>query len=181
MAKIIGNTTATPNPRPDWMQTDETKADYIKNKPTILTEEDVVNLIGENGDGGFAKIDQSYNPESENPQSGTAVKEAIETEVGKIDKYGNYGVQIVDGYLNVSSANPQDVIQKSGLKPITPAILDYAVLSVTDKNYDPNSALPQSGKAVAEAVNEIADQNAIQDRKIKEFTFLAGHSSFTQK
>ena len=35
MAKIIGNTTATPNPRPDWAQTDETKADYIKNKPII--------------------------------------------------------------------------------------------------------------------------------------------------
>ena len=35
MAKIIGNTTATPNPRPDWAQTDETKADYIKNKPDI--------------------------------------------------------------------------------------------------------------------------------------------------
>lgn len=32
MAKIIGNTTATPNPRPDWNQKDETKADYIKNK-----------------------------------------------------------------------------------------------------------------------------------------------------
>lgn len=35
MTKIIGNTTATPNPRPDWNQTDETKADYIKNKPII--------------------------------------------------------------------------------------------------------------------------------------------------
>lgn len=33
MAKIIGNTTATPNPKPDWNQTDETKANYIKNKP----------------------------------------------------------------------------------------------------------------------------------------------------
>jgi hypothetical protein len=52
MSKIIGNTTATPNPRPDWEQTDETKADYIKNKPTILTEEDVVGLIAENGGGG---------------------------------------------------------------------------------------------------------------------------------
>lgn len=38
MAKIIGNTTATPNPRPDWAQTDETKADYIKNKPDIPDE-----------------------------------------------------------------------------------------------------------------------------------------------
>ena len=38
MAKIIGNTTATPNPRPDWAQTDETKADFIKNKPIIPEE-----------------------------------------------------------------------------------------------------------------------------------------------
>ena len=30
MPKIIGNTTATPNPRPDWNQADETKADFIK-------------------------------------------------------------------------------------------------------------------------------------------------------
>ena len=32
---IVGNTTATPNPQPDWAQTDVTKADYIKNKPDI--------------------------------------------------------------------------------------------------------------------------------------------------
>lgn len=35
MAKIIGNTTATPNPQPNWGQTDERKADYIKNKPYL--------------------------------------------------------------------------------------------------------------------------------------------------
>lgn len=35
MPKIIGNTTATPNPRPDWNQTDATKADFIKNKPDL--------------------------------------------------------------------------------------------------------------------------------------------------
>lgn len=40
--EIIGNTTATPNPRPDWLQTDETKADYIKNKPDI---EERINAI----------------------------------------------------------------------------------------------------------------------------------------
>ena len=33
--EVIGDTTATPNPRPDWNQTDSSKADYIKNKPTI--------------------------------------------------------------------------------------------------------------------------------------------------
>ena len=35
MTKVIGNTTATPNPRPDWNQTDPAKADYIKNKPDL--------------------------------------------------------------------------------------------------------------------------------------------------
>lgn len=33
--KIVGNTTTTPIAPPDWNQTDETKADYIKNKPSI--------------------------------------------------------------------------------------------------------------------------------------------------
>ena len=35
MAKIFGNPTATPNPRPDWEQTEERKADHIQNKPSI--------------------------------------------------------------------------------------------------------------------------------------------------
>lgn len=37
MSKIIGNTTATPTPRSDWNQVDETKADFILNKPGIVT------------------------------------------------------------------------------------------------------------------------------------------------
>lgn len=53
MREIIGNTTATPNPRPDWSQNDSTKADYIKNKPVILTEDDVTKLIKQNGSSGF--------------------------------------------------------------------------------------------------------------------------------
>lgn len=35
--KIIGDTTATPNPRPDWDQNDSTKANYIENKPDVNT------------------------------------------------------------------------------------------------------------------------------------------------
>ena len=35
MPRIIGNTTATPNPQPDWGQNDTGKADYIKNKPDL--------------------------------------------------------------------------------------------------------------------------------------------------
>lgn len=61
MSKIIGNTTATPNPQPDWEQTDVTKADYIKNKPAVVgekgdpftyedfTEEQLAELKGEKG------------------------------------------------------------------------------------------------------------------------------------
>ena len=52
MTKIIGNTTATPNPRPDWNQTDETKADFIKNKPTVgdglsINKDNEINLNDE--------------------------------------------------------------------------------------------------------------------------------------
>lgn len=51
MAKIIGDTTATPNPHPDWNQTDEKKADFIKNKP---------NLVGKSGSGIGAEIFNDY-------------------------------------------------------------------------------------------------------------------------
>lgn len=33
-AKIRGNTVGVPNPQPDWNQTDSTKANYIRNKPS---------------------------------------------------------------------------------------------------------------------------------------------------
>ena len=49
--KIIGNVVGIPNPKSDWNQTDERKADFIKNKPTILTAQDVKNLIDENSAG----------------------------------------------------------------------------------------------------------------------------------
>lgn len=44
MGKIIGDIAGTPNPQPDWSQNDETKADYIKNKPNLsLLSLDVAN------------------------------------------------------------------------------------------------------------------------------------------
>ena len=56
MAKIIGTPVGTTMPRPDWNQTDPTKADYIKNKP---------------------QVDQTYSPTSKNAQSGLAVAEGV--------------------------------------------------------------------------------------------------------
>ena len=59
MAKIIGNTTATPNPQPNWTQSDSTKADYIKNKPTVLSEDEIIGLIEEHGSD--AQIQSDWN------------------------------------------------------------------------------------------------------------------------
>lgn len=56
MARIIGNTIATPTPVADWNQNDSTKADYIKNKPSI---------------------DNELLAESENPIQNKAVAKAI--------------------------------------------------------------------------------------------------------
>lgn len=58
MAKIYGNTVTTPMPVADWNQTDENKADYIKNKPIVLTEDDVANIIKNSGGGGSVTPEQ---------------------------------------------------------------------------------------------------------------------------
>ena len=49
VGKVIGNTTSTPMAVPDWLQTDENKADFIKNKPDIdgtlkTVRDDITNL-----------------------------------------------------------------------------------------------------------------------------------------
>ena len=46
MAKIVGNVTAINNPVPDWNQKDPTKADFIKNKPTIQELYDELDAMG---------------------------------------------------------------------------------------------------------------------------------------
>lgn len=44
--KIIGNTVGTTMPRPDWNQTDETKADFIKHKPAELKNPFAITFTG---------------------------------------------------------------------------------------------------------------------------------------
>ena len=51
MGKITGNVVGIPNPQSDWNQLDATKADFIKNKPTVLTEDDVLDLMAKQGGG----------------------------------------------------------------------------------------------------------------------------------
>ncbi len=100
MAKIYGNTVTTPMPVADWNQTDENKADYIKNKPTVLTEEDVLGLISENGGGnGGATSEQIEETVKEylekNPITGT---EEVYTVVVKQNTSNEYS--LVQGNFN---------------------------------------------------------------------------------
>lgn len=73
MAKrvIVGNTTATPNPLPDWNQSDSSKADYIKNKPELadvaisgsfndlIDAPDYIDISEKGARGGVASLDNS--------------------------------------------------------------------------------------------------------------------------
>lgn len=45
--KIRGNTVGTTMPRPDWNQTDPTKADYIKNKPRYSVTPEMFGAVGD--------------------------------------------------------------------------------------------------------------------------------------
>ena len=50
MDKIIGNITSINNPITDWEQKDSKKADYVKNKPRILTKGEVEKIVEESVD-----------------------------------------------------------------------------------------------------------------------------------
>ena len=94
MAKIIGNTTATPNPRPDWNQVDETKADYIKNKPII---------------------DQTYMATSTNAQSGTAVAEGLIFALEEAKKYTDNELATFDRQLEADLTRYVEKVDGKGL------------------------------------------------------------------
>ena len=80
MARIIGNTTATPTPVSDWNQTDENKADYIKNKPSIPSNiSDLTNDVGY-----ISVVDVELSNSSVNPVQNKVVYDAIENLAGLI-------------------------------------------------------------------------------------------------
>lgn len=77
MIKVIyGNTVGVPTPRSDWAQTDEKKADYIKNKPELgdvlryteqsLTEEQQAQARANIG-AGSSGFSGSYNDLTDKP------------------------------------------------------------------------------------------------------------------
>lgn len=93
MAKIIGNTTATPYPRPDWNQNDETKADYIKNR-THYTERKSIISSYYCSDDGMGHIDLTTLPEI-----GKIYKYEIDGVVGEV-VFSNFDESITLGTLD---------------------------------------------------------------------------------
>lgn len=121
MAKIIGNTTATPNPRPDWNQIDETKADYIKNKPIILTEDQVKDLIDQFGGDNQVQADWNQTDETQmdfiknKPELGTFDKKFIK-QVDFLPKTGDeYFIYVVPKHIYTEVKDIDCIINSDGV------------------------------------------------------------------
>ena len=130
--RIIGNTTTTPRPKPDWNQTDETKADYIKNKPDIAgmisgsIEETLEDFSPENGKDnvieakGFKVTDVKLLSEEELSEYGITPEEDVNygyytlAVEAPTDVVGNeYSIQISQSYYcvgNILAVNGNNVI-----------------------------------------------------------------------
>jgi hypothetical protein len=135
MSKIIGNTTATPNPRPDWEQTDETKADYIKNKPNI---EEIVaeNTIYTNADPLLRDVGGIFAKNHANGFSGVSINDLI-TEL--LYPY-------TEPVINSFSLNPA-----SGAKEKNVALTVHsATVKVTKKSKAINSVALYKGNELVE-------------------------------
>ena len=93
---IIGNTTATPYPRPDWNQTDSSKADYIKNKP-------VLSKVATTG---------SYNDLKDKPDSpgGGGGSTTNSINYSDIDNTLDCGIYLVDGRDGVLDDSKKEML-----------------------------------------------------------------------
>ena len=101
-----------------------------------FTDEDIAGL-------NIPSVDQSYNPDSENAQSGKAVAEAVD---GKQST-------LVSG-TNIKTINGNSILGSGNI-----TIEGGSGSSITiDQTFDPDSENAQSGKAVAEAVEIKADK-----------------------
>ena len=104
--RIAGNIVGLPSPRSDWNQTDEMKADFIKNKPAIgdlsklntFTKESIVDAINEinlDCDGRLRRCDQQYAETAERIDN-------LQNGVGDIETALDGIIAIQNGLLGVS-------------------------------------------------------------------------------
>jgi len=154
---------AEKNVQSDWNQSNTNADDYIKNKPTIPS------------------VDQTYNPNSRNAQSGTAVASAVSGKVDKVEgkqlstedyttdektKLGGIeaGAQVnVQPDWNQTDESADDFIKN---KPDS--------LNV-DQVFDPTSPHAQSGTAVTGAIS--GKQDTITDLETIRSGAAAGASA----
>ena len=140
---------AEKNVQSDWNQTNTSADDFIKNKPTIPV------------------VDQTYNPNSVNAQSGTAISSALSVKVDKVD-----GKQLsTEDYTTEEKAKLSGI--ESGAQVNVQADWNQTDESADDfiKNkpdsfnvdqvFDPESPRAQSGTAVAGAIS--GKQDTITD------------------
>lgn len=113
MAKIPGNIVGLPSPRSDWNQTNEAKADFIKNKPTKLSQ---------------FENDKSYVKNTDY---------ATWNKGGVVIAPTSYGTEVNNkGQLRIVAATDNEIKDRSHkYKPIVPSNLEYAVKSVGDGYY----------------------------------------------
>lgn len=125
MAKIIGNTVGTPNPRPDWNQTDSKKADYIKNKPTDLVSKSYVDEeLGKKQD--KLTITNDVQEGNNNPVTSGGVHSAIQSITG-----GTGLVNSVNGKIGEVTLSALDI----GALPDTTIIPSKISELDNDKNF----------------------------------------------
>ena len=137
MSKIIGNTTATPNPRSDWAQTDSTKADYIKNKPIVLTENDVIGLIEEHTEtGGVAQVQSDWNQTDDTQVDFIKNKPALPTDIANLNATItelNYMSGVTDSVQDQLDAKTQVQIIN---EDVTEILSTLKIHKVTQEQYD---------------------------------------------
>ncbi len=153
MGKIIGNTTATPNPRPDWNQTDEAKADFIKNKPDILTEDDVRTIVAEyafeGGDTGIIEEADPTVPAWAKQQNPPKLSE-LENDSGFLTEYTETDPTVPDWAK--AETKPTYSYEEITEKPaLTTVAISGSYNDLTDKPTIPSTA----GLASEEYVNNV--------------------------
>lgn len=145
MPKIIGNTTATPNPKPDWIQTDETKADYIKNKPEIIEELDINGIFGSN---------QLYSASAVNDISKLINQNMVNVDITLDDKIDKNN--ILQEFDNETSHDDYDVYGANAINGLVESLdmfhekIENKTTTIDDTSTDEEYP---SAKAVYDALN----------------------------
>ena len=144
MAKIIGNTVGIPNPQPDWNQTDEIKADYIKNKPKIPSIVD--------------DLETSDSSKVLSAKQGVELKafiDALNASVSEIDSHMPYISE--DGWWYVWDTDTKAYVNTEIKADLEPLIVNVTIGSddtvTTDKNATEIIAAHKEGKTVMAVVD----------------------------